>query len=280
MKMKIVTSILLLLLATPIQAKEDPSAELEDLLNKFEELQERIPSLVNRVKELEAKAASQQDYITELRNEDRRLQGECSLSEVTIDSIPHCELTGSLTVEATADFNGTVTIDTENVFVAGKLHTEGAATIDADVDMESSFEIKGKLDLNATETTDIPTKFDGDLEVLHYLTVTGLTELNDDVDFTLAGGNGGGSPDFDATVIIEGAVEAQGSLDFEGETTIYNDVTFDGDDAEVTIDVPVEVEDEVLMGEGSGDLKESVDMEGNLAVDEIVVNNDFNNRKR
>jgi hypothetical protein len=32
-------------------------------------------------------------------------------------------------------------------------------------------------------------------------------------------------------------------------------VTFDGDDVEVTIDVRVEVEDEMLMGEGYGDPK-------------------------
>jgi hypothetical protein len=157
----------------------------------------------------------------------RRLEGEYSLSEITIDDTTHCELTGSLTVEAIADLNGTVTIDADNGVVAGKLHAEGAATINADIEMESTFEIKDKLDLNATDdTTDIPTKFAGDLDVLYDLTVTGSTALYDDVDFTLIANNGGdsggsGSDDFDATVIIEGGeVEAQGSLDFEGETTI------------------------------------------------------------
>jgi cytoskeletal protein CcmA (bactofilin family) len=279
--MRTFASILLLLFAGSTHAGGDPSSELEALLNKLDELQERIPALVNRVEELETKAGSQQELIAELEDEDRRrLQSGCSITEVTDGSNTYCELTSSLTVEADVDITGDAKIvDADTVHLAGDLVT-GNATINGDAEISGPLTVRGDLEL---QTTNLPVTFAGDLVIDEDLDVHGDTKLGGDVDFK-SKTDIGSSNDMKAGVAVEGDVVTEGDLTLEGDVDFNDVVTMEGD--EVLIDVPATFEEvvdfeseEFDSDEESGEGLEEVVMEEDVEVDELTVNKKLNDRR-
>jgi cytoskeletal protein CcmA (bactofilin family) len=275
--MRTFASILVLLLfARSTNAGGDPSSELEALLNKLDELQERIPALVNRVDILETKAGSQQELIAELEDEDRRrLQSGCSITEVTDGTNTYCELPSSLTVEADVDITGDAkVVDADTVRLSGDLVT-GNATINGDAEISGPLTVRGDLKL---QTTNLPVTFAGDLVINEDLDVHGNTQLGGDVDFKSKTDIGSSSDDMKAGVAVEGDVVTEGDTTLEGSVDFNDVVTMEGD--EVLIDVPATFEEVVdLESEESGEGLEEVVMEEDVEVDELTVNKKLDDRR-